>query len=335
MRLFLLTLLTLCACETATVDGALAPEETDYARLRFSAEASDRDAFAALAADADALQAEINAGLGSATPVTLTPDRCSADTIARSHRAPWVRLAEAAPDYASGIEDAAAVRERVARVTVLADALASDAGPPEALSNAWRTWDLADTRTAMLAAGDPRVRELLRRKIRDQVFRIVAYGDLAAPYLEGLSERARELWPRLITARLAEIDCANTAWLRAQIAEHGWFDIPTYGEDADDAAWLMVQHADRTPAFQGEMLALLESLPDGATDPVHRAYLWDRVAVKEGRPQRYGTQLQCDDGEVRAMGGVEDGVEERRAALGMQSFADYRAVMTRMTGCGA
>lgn len=98
----------------------------------------------------------------------------------------------------------------------------------------------------------------------------------------------------------------------------------------------MVQHADRTPAFQGEMLALIEARANaGESDPQHMAYLWDRVAIKEGRPQRYGTQMACEGAEMRPIGGLEDPdhIEERRAALHMQTYAFYFQMMSQMNRC--
>jgi hypothetical protein len=197
-------------------------------------------------------------------------------------------------------------------------------------------WNVARFSEARRTASDVRIQELLGRAIRDQVVRIVAFGGTAAPFTAGLSDTAKRHWPRIVTARLAEIDCANTAWLREQVRSHGWFDISTYGAEADEAAWLIVQHADRTPAFQGEMLALIEErAAAGQSDQRHMAYLWDRVAVKEGRPQRYGTQMQCLDGQAQPIGGLEAPwqIEERRAALGMGSYATYRDVHMRLAGC--
>ena len=89
------------------------------------------------------------------------------------------------------------------------------------------------------------------------------------------------------------IDCDNTDWLAAQMREIGWFDIPRYGKEADQDAWMLVQHADRNKAFQRETLAYLEDwLPERRIRATLRSSC-DRVAMGEGRPQRYGTQGMC------------------------------------------
>jgi hypothetical protein len=199
------------------------------------------------------------------------------------------------------------------------------------------TWNVARFAAARRTA-DARLEELLGRAIRDQVVRIVTFGETAAPFTASLSDTAKRHWPRIVTSGLAEIDCSNTAWLRQQVRQHGWFDISRYGAEADEAAWLIVQHADRTPVFQAEMLALLEErAAAGESSRRQVAYLWDRVAVKEGRPQRYGTQMECDGDEIVPIGGLEDParIEERRASIGLQTYASYRDAMARLNACAS
>ena len=70
-------------------------------------------------------------------------------------------------------------------------------------------------------------------------------------------------------------------------------------------------------------------LPDdvSATDV---AYLEDRVRVREGRPQLYGTQFSRQADGTMDHGPVEDPehLDERRAAAGMQPIAEYRKGFT-------
>ncbi len=300
--------------------------------MRFSERASERAAFEALAAEA-----AHPGDFGWGQPVAEQPDRCTAETIAQSRRAGWIQLAGDVADYAAWTADVAALRERLAHVVALeADYLEGREPDARYAINA-ETWNVARFSRVRRTA-EPRVQELLGRAIRDQVARIVTFGETAEPFTEGLSEAARRHWPRVVTSRLADIDCSNTRWLREQVRAHGWFDISRYGAEADEAAWLIVQHADRTPVFQAEMLPLLEErAAAGESNRRQVAYLWDRVAVKEGRPQRYGTQMECEGDELVPIGGLEDAarVEERRAALGMQTYASYREAMARMNACGS
>ena len=113
----------------------------------------------------------------------------------------------------------------------------------------------------------------------------------------------------------------NAAWLKAVIAEHGWPGVRMVGTDGADAAWLFAQHADHDLDFQRQCLALLErAVEANDASPRHVAYLMDRVLIKEGKPQRYGTQFRGS--QPFPIEAVED-VDKRRAAVGLEPLAEY------------
>jgi hypothetical protein len=123
-----------------------------------------------------------------------------------------------------------------------------------------------------------------------------------------------------------EGDKARTDRLAEILDRHGWPTYDLVGEDGEDAAWAIAQHSDLDPAFQARALELLRAAVEaGQGSPGNLAYLEDRVAVGEGRPQRYGTQVGCGpDGPEPATPLVdEDAVEELRAAAGLGTLADY------------
>ena len=64
----------------------------------------------------------------------------------------------------------------------------------------------------------------------------------------------------------------------------------TVGQEASDAAWLIVQHAISVPALMKKCYKLLSD-SNGQVNPQHLAYLHDRICYFEGRPQKYGTQF--------------------------------------------
>ncbi|HEY3801387.1 MAG TPA: DUF6624 domain-containing protein [Kofleriaceae bacterium] len=128
-------------------------------------------------------------------------------------------------------------------------------------------------------------------------------------------------------------DRKRTAALQAIVDKLGWPDKSAVGEDGAHAAWLLVQHADQDPAFPKRVLAMMEPLvKTGEVDARDYAYLYDRVAVHDQRPQRWGTQFK--DGYPDA---IEDEahVDERRAAIGLPSMAAYKQQMIQMYGSGA
>ena len=84
-----------------------------------------------------------------------------------------------------------------------------------------------------------------------------------------------------------EFDLAATAWLKSESAARGW--PVEVGEDGAGAAWLIAQHSPDLE-FQKACLELLRGLPESLVNAQHVAYLHDRICIREGKPQRYGTQ---------------------------------------------
>jgi hypothetical protein len=122
---------------------------------------------------------------------------------------------------------------------------------------------------------------------------------------------AGELGPAY-SPRMEAVHRKNAARLREIIAEHGWPDADLVGPEGTAAAYIIAQHSIGEPEFQRAVLALVK-------DKVHQAFLSDRIAMYEGRPQRYGTQaLPSPDGKHQRWT-IEDPehVNERRAAIGM------------------
>jgi hypothetical protein len=177
---------------------------------------------------------------------------------------------------------------------------------------------------------DPRLRELSIRTARDQTYRhAFSSGDQV---WGALSPGARARVDSALSRMTCEIDGSNTAWLKADVAENGWFLISVHGESASGDAWLLTQHADRDRPFQSHVLALLEPLvATGETSPSNYAYLYDRVAVGSDRPQRYGTQGRCTAKNIWAPNDLEDPdrVEALRAEVDIGSLAEYQAHMHR------
>lgn len=128
---------------------------------------------------------------------------------------------------------------------------------------------------------------------------------------------------------------ANAAALDAIVAERGWPSVGLAGADGAEAAWLVAQHAIGQPGFQRRCLALLEAA--AARDEVpgwQPAYLADRIRSLEGRPQLYGTQFDWDDDGLMSPLPIEapDGVDARRAAIGLPPLAETTAMHRRNAG---
>jgi hypothetical protein len=341
MRLTLLAAFALAACATAPKVGgpnliaaAEYPSTFDFGGLRFEAPAR----FEALQREVEAEFARLDAEEVRlrTIPAAERPSQCAPDLSAKIAVRAWMNLAAAVPDQATWDRDATMLRDRIRDIVRASFSWRHGAG---AVDRRARSAHLDEYVRELETADDTRVRELFQRVLSDQTLR---YGlGLEANnmlWTEGLSPEATAAWRALLGSMIVDIDCFNAAWLRAQLAEIEWFDSRSFGPAADRAAWLLSQHADLNTALQVDVLSRLERLaPEGGTNASNFAYLWDRVAVSEGRPQRFGTQIECVDGAHQPTGGLEDAarVEERRSALRMQSYVSYLAMMAQLSPCPA
>ena len=150
-------------------------------------------------------------------------------------------------------------------------------------------------------------RELVEMRAEDNRVRqeLLERGELGGPYVP----------------RMEAVHTRNAARLRDLIDAHGWPGEDIAGKDGAESAWLIAQHAIGEPDFQREVLQLVQACAAAKQVPLwHAAYLEDRIAMYEGRPQRYGTQWLDDpvDGRTRPWLLAEpDRVNERRAEVGL------------------
>ncbi len=121
------------------------------------------------------------------------------------------------------------------------------------------------------------------------------------------------------------VDRANQQALLAMLPPEGWFTVARYGPEASRAAFLIVQHAD--PDLMRRFVPALEPLAAKGEIPGGEfALMYDRLALSEGRRQRYGSQVKCEAGKWVTLP-LEDPetLDQRRAAVGLGPHADYLA----------
>ncbi|WP_347218279.1 DUF6624 domain-containing protein [Chryseobacterium sp.] len=94
----------------------------------------------------------------------------------------------------------------------------------------------------------------------------------------------------------------NARRLREIISEIGFPTLSKAGEKGSDAAWLIIQHSIGEPEFMKGCYRMME---ENSLDinPKNKAYLYDRIQVFQGKPQKYGTQL--------IIGGIPYPVEDK------------------------
>lgn len=164
---------------------------------------------------------------------------------------------------------------------------------------------------------DERLREeLLAMATEDSSVRAVLAAD--GSLFEGYNPRMQAIHDR------------NAARLAEMINKNGWPGVSLAGEDGEEAAWIIAQHAIAQPAFQRRCLALLEAAVESGEAPKWQAaYLTDRIRFNERKAQVYGTQFDWDEGGVMSPWLIEDAghVEERRLAAGLEPLAEVVAKM--------
>ena len=167
-------------------------------------------------------------------------------------------------------------------------------------------------------SNDPLRQRLLRLAERDQSVR-----------------QAGQLADSLDTAdfrrRMRVVDSTNATALRDIIDRFGWPTKSMVGPKGASAAFLIAQHNER---LQHEVLALMQALPPGEVAPGERAMLEDRVRVRDGLPQRYGTQLTWDSTGVMRFDPIEDldHLDARRVEVGLPPIPVYICMMRAVYG---
>lgn len=124
--------------------------------------------------------------------------------------------------------------------------------------------------------------------------------------------------------RMEAVHVRNATRLREFIERHDWPTEDVAGKDGAEAAWLIAQHAIGDPGFQRESLRRMQECAASGRVPAWQpAYLEDRIAMYEGRPQRFGTQWIDDprDGRPRPWTLADPrGVDELRASVGLPNL---------------
>lgn len=131
---------------------------------------------------------------------------------------------------------------------------------------------------------------------------------------------------------MEQLHIKNALILNGIIDLMGYTTIDKVGEEASDAAWLLIQHSIGNPDFMKKCAVLLEiAVSENKAKPANLAHLSDRIAVCEGRPQLYGTQFDWDEkGELSPNKYDElSKVNQRRKSIGLNSLEEQTEIIRR------
>ncbi len=133
------------------------------------------------------------------------------------------------------------------------------------------------------------------------------------------SEELKALWKEI-----SYHDSVNIITVTGILDEYGWLGADIIGKSGNTTLFLVVQHSDL--ATQQKYLPMMrEAVADGRARGGSLALLEDRVALKTGNPQIYGSQIgrtQAGDFYVQEMIDPET-VDERRASVGLMPIGEY------------
>lgn len=124
----------------------------------------------------------------------------------------------------------------------------------------------------------------------------------------------------------------NATVLKGIVDTIGYPTINKVGKEASEAAWLVIQHSIGQPTFMKHCVKLLETdVGQGNGSPIDLAYLTDRIASFEGKPQLYGTQFDWDKNGELSPKPFDDltKVNQRRKSSGLNTLEEQTAIMRR------
>ena len=126
------------------------------------------------------------------------------------------------------------------------------------------------------------------------------------------------------------VDAENQKRLDEIMSTSGWPTQEMVGKRAAGAVWAIIQHAPLE--YQKKYFDSMKNMAEaGELDRSLVATTEDRIRLREGQKQLYGTQFNNVDGEITFQP-IEDEehVDERRASVGLPPLSEYRKLIEQM-----
>lgn len=115
--------------------------------------------------------------------------------------------------------------------------------------------------------------------------------------------------------------------LKEVFAKTGFPGEDVVGKEGSKHFWLMVQHLDKWPAFQQQVLNSMEKeVAKQNASAKDFAYLTDRVRLNTGQKQVYGTQVTYNIDSCQAIPKAlenPESVNQRRKSVGLEPLEKY------------
>lgn len=172
--------------------------------------------------------------------------------------------------------------------------------------------------------------ELEPQRVAELTAELIARGERDQEVREALQGGATSD----VIGRMIEVDRENTARIIELLGEVGWIDPERFGGEAARAAFLIVQHSGDSALMAAALPFVRAEVEAGRIPGGHYALMHDRLELALGRPQRFGSQLFSTEGNPTVLAPLEDpeGVDGRRAAMGLEPLAEYLTVFAEDGG---
>lgn len=120
------------------------------------------------------------------------------------------------------------------------------------------------------------------------------------------------------------IDSTNQRRVSEILNLYGWLGVNTIGKRANHALFFIIQHAPLETQLK-YFPWLKASVEAGESQPSHMALMVDRIRMRQGEKQVYGSQVVFDKEGKQILHPIEDekNVNLRRASMGMQPLEEY------------
>ena len=134
--------------------------------------------------------------------------------------------------------------------------------------------------------------------------------------------------------KMEKLHNRNADILNEIIDTIGYPTIEKVGKEANEATWLVIQHSIGQPNFMKKCKKLLEkAVSENKANRRNLAYLTDRIAVFEDKPQHYGTQFDWDKNGELSPNPFDDltKVNQRRKSIGLNTLEEQIEIIRIQT----
>jgi hypothetical protein len=166
--------------------------------------------------------------------------------------------------------------------------------------------------------------ELIKMYILDQAARGTIMQDLISKYRIDSTEISQ--------LNMIDVGKQNTMGLKKIIGEFGFPTRKLVGKDAMYGVFLIIQHSDHDSKWQKSQLTNIKrAVTNGDLKAQSYAYLYDRIKIRSGEKQLYGTQLANADIVSKTVELAEtadmENLDKRRMEMGLMPINMYKEIM--------